>query len=118
MRSGNERFIRLLIVLYCKFTYFCESNKGLLFVFQDIMGTQRKSRQKIVGMSYAFRVADITQIYDTHARSGLSNREILRRYIWPKYHICEKTFYNIINASADEGIISRVEEAQRQLSLF
>lgn len=107
-----------LIVLYCKFTYFCESNKGLLFVFQDNMSAQRKSRQKIVGMSYAFRVADITQIYDTHARSGLSNREILRRYIWPKYHICEKTFYNIINASADEGIISRVEEAQRQLSLF
>lgn len=105
-----------LFVLYCKFTYFCESNKGLLFVFQD-MGAQRKSRQKIVGMSYAFRVADIISIYDTHARSGLSNREILRRYIWPKYHICEKTFYNIINASADERIFNRVEEAQRQLSL-
>ena len=109
--------MRHLIVLYCKFTYFCGSNKGLLFVFQDNMGAQRKSRQKIVGMSYAFRVADITQIYDMHARSGLSNREILRRYIWPKYHICEKTFYNIINASADERILNRVEEAQRQLSL-
>lgn len=109
--------MRHLIALYCKNKYFCESNKGLLFVFQDNMGTQRKSRQKIVGMSYAFRVADIISIYDMHARSGLSNREILRRYIWPKYHICEKTFYNIINASADERILNRVEEAQRQLSL-
>lgn len=109
--------MRHLIALYCKNKYFCGSNKGLLFVFQGNMGTQRKNRQKIVGMSYAFRVADITQIYDTHARSGLSNREILRRYIWPKYHICEKTFYNIINASADERILNRVEEAQRQLSI-
>ena len=47
------------------------------------------NRQKIVGMSYAFRVQDIVRIYDEHARSGLSNREILRRYIWPKYRICE-----------------------------
>lgn len=42
----------------------------------------KKNRQKIVGMSYAFRVQDIVRIYDEHARSGLSNREILRRYIW------------------------------------
>ena len=80
--------------------------------------SQKKSRQKIVGLSYAFRVADIVQIYDQYAKTGLSNREILRRYIWPKYHICEKTFYNIINASADERIMDRVEEANRQLSLF
>lgn len=54
----------------------------------------------IKGNSYAHRVADILRIYDEHARSGLSNREILRRYIRPLYPICEKTFYNIINASA------------------
>ncbi len=39
-------------------------------------------------------------------------------YIWPKYHICEKTFYNIINASADPRIISRQEQMRAQLSLF
>ena len=70
------------------------------------------------GCSYAFRVEDIVRIYDEHSRSGLSNREILRRYIWPKYHICEKTFYNIINASADPKVIRRQEEMRSQLSLF
>lgn len=75
-------------------------------------------RKKIVGMSYAFRVQEIVRIYDEHARSGLSNREILRRYIWPKYHICEKTFYNIINASTDPRVTERIEQAERQLSLF
>lgn len=75
-------------------------------------------RKKIVGMSYAFRVQEIVRIYDEHAHSGLSNREILRRYIWPKYHICEKTFYNIINASADPRVTERIEQAERQLSLF
>ena len=56
----------------------------------------KKNRSKIVGCSYAFRVEDI----------------------WPKYHICEKTFYNIINASADPKVIRCQEEMRSQLSLF
>jgi hypothetical protein len=73
---------------------------------------------KIVGRSYLYRVEDVTRIYDEHSRSGLSNREILRRYIWPKYHICEKTFYNIINASAEPRIIEGLQRINTQLSLF
>ncbi len=52
------------------------------------------------GISYMKRVADINRIYDQHARSGLSNREIWRRYIYPAYGISERTFYNIMNATA------------------
>lgn len=78
----------------------------------------KRVHQKIVGLSYASRVADIVRIYDEHAHSGLSNREILRRYIWPKYRICEKTFYNIINASANPQVIRKISEANRQLELF
>ena len=77
----------------------------------------KKYRTNLVGCSYAFRVEDIVHIYDYRDR-GLSNREILRRYIWPKYHICEKTFYNIINASVDPRVISRQEEMRSQLTLF
>lgn len=73
---------------------------------------------KIVGRSYLHRVEDILRIYDEHSRSGLSNREILRRYIWPKWHICEKTFYNIINASAEPRIMDGLASLNKQLSLF
>lgn len=52
------------------------------------------------GMSYRKRVEDINRIYDHYARSGLSNREIWRRYIYPVYAISERTFYNIMNATA------------------
>jgi len=52
------------------------------------------------GISYRKRVADINRIYDRHARDGLSNREIWRRYIYPAYGISERTFYNIMNATA------------------
>lgn len=52
------------------------------------------------GMSYRKRVADINRIYEQYARSGLSNREIWRRYIYPVYAISERTFYNIMNATA------------------
>lgn len=52
------------------------------------------------GISYKMRVADINRIYDQHARSGLSNREIWRRYIYPVYGISERSFYNIMNATA------------------
>lgn len=52
------------------------------------------------GISYQMRVADINRIYDLHAKSGLSNREIWRRYIYPVYGISERSFYNIMNATA------------------
>lgn len=52
------------------------------------------------GMSYRKRVRDINRIYDRYAKSGLSNREIWRRYIYPEYCISERTFYNIMNATA------------------
>ncbi len=73
---------------------------------------------KIVGRSYLYRVEDVIRIYDEHSRSGLSNREILRQFIWPKYHICEKTFYNIINASAEPRVIEGLHNLNAQLSLF
>lgn len=55
-------------------------------------------RNKMEGKSYEERVKDVNRIYDKYSRSGLSNREILRRYIYPIYHISEKTFYNYFNA--------------------
>lgn len=77
-----------------------------------------RGKGPVKGCSYAWRVKDVARIYDEHARSGLSNREILRRYIWPVHHISERTFYNIINASADPKIMGRMEEMDRQLTLF
>lgn len=53
------------------------------------------------GASYQKRVTDINRIYDQHAKSGISNREIWRRFVYPLYGICERTFYNLLNASCD-----------------
>lgn len=78
----------------------------------------KKNRTKIIGRSYAHRVAEVNRIYDKYAPTGLPNREILRRYIWPLFYISEKTFYNLINASADPRIIKQQDELNRQLSLF
>ena len=100
-----------LVVPKCYFHYFC-------IRYQSVFRDMKKNRTKIIGRSYAHKVSEILRIYDEHARSGLSNREILRRYIWPLYPICEKTFYNIINASADPRIIRQQDELKRQLSLF
>jgi len=76
----------------------------------------KKGRRKIVGRMYAQRVSDVLRIYEEHEKSGLSNREILRRYIWPRYHMCEKTFYNLINASADPKV--QAQQKELQMSLF
>lgn len=53
------------------------------------------------GASYQKRVTDINRIYDEHAKSGISNREIWRRFVYPVYAISERTFYNLLNASCD-----------------
>lgn len=60
------------------------------------MRKKRKGR----GISYKVRVAEVNHIYDEHRRSGLSNVEIWRRYVYPKLFISERTFYNMLNASA------------------
>ncbi len=53
------------------------------------------------GHSYEKRIADVNRIYDQYAKSGLPNREIWRRYIYPAYGISERTFYNLLNASSE-----------------
>lgn len=68
------------------------------------------------GCSYEKRVAEVNAIYDEYAKSGLSNREIWRRYIYPIYGISEKTFYNYINAATKPAVIEKQRELQ--LSLF
>lgn len=68
------------------------------------------------GCSYARRVVEVNAIYDEYAKTGLSNREIWRRYIYPIYGITEKTFYNYINAAANPKATQKVNELQ--LSLF
>lgn len=75
----------------------------------------KKSRRRIVGRSYAARVAEINRIYDEHSHSGLSNREILRQFIWPKYPISEKSFYNIINAMAKVKVQKDIDDLQMKL---
>lgn len=69
------------------------------------------------GVSYQKRVEDINRVYDREVKRGLPNREIWRRYIYPVYGISERTFYNLLNASADEKNVIADEET-RQLLLF
>lgn len=68
------------------------------------------------GRSYERRVLEVNAIYDEYAKTGLSNREIWRRYIYPIYAISEKTFYNYINAAASPKVVAHKE--QMQLSLW
>lgn len=61
------------------------------------------------GVSYRRRVSAINRIYGEHVKSGLSNREIWLRYIYPVFGISERTFYNILNATV---LPSNEQEAQ------
>lgn len=68
------------------------------------------------GVSYKKRVEEINRVYDAEAGRGVPNREIWRRYIYPVYGITERTFYNILNASANEK--NKIADDTRQLLLF
>jgi hypothetical protein len=103
-----------LLHIYFLITTFVIQVKVFFQIVQMFQG-MRKSRINTPGRSYVFRLTDVVRIYDEHSRSGLSNREIFRRYIWPKYRICERTFYNMIKASADDRVIARQREMQMTL---
>jgi hypothetical protein len=66
------------------------------------------------GISYKKRVADINRIYDRWVKTGLSNREIWRRYIYPVYAISERTYYNLLKAPTKPE--NRLES--KELELF
>lgn len=72
--------------------------------------------QKRCGVSYQKRVEEINKIYDEYVKRGISNREIWRRYVYPVYAISERTFYNILNASAESK--NKIADDTRQLLLF
>jgi len=56
-------------------------------------------------------VAAVNRIYDRYRTEGLSNREIWYRHVYPVYGICERTFYNLLKASARDDVADRIEES-------
>jgi hypothetical protein len=56
-----------------------------------------KKQLELKGDSYAARVKAVNEIYDKWAQTGLSNREIWRRYVWPVYRIAESTYNKYIS---------------------
>lgn len=68
------------------------------------------------GMSYLKRVADVNEVYRRWVKTGLSNREIWRRYIYPVYGISERTLYNMLKA--DVRVKRNKADSPRPLLLF
>lgn len=68
------------------------------------------------GVSYQKRVEEVNRIYDREAKRGVPNREIWRRYIYPVYGVSERTFYNMLKASAEPR--NAIADETRQLLLF
>lgn len=61
---------------------------------------QKMSKAISKGNSYAARVKAVSEVYDRHAKNGLSNRDIWRWYIYPQFGIAERTLYNYLKRSA------------------
>lgn len=68
------------------------------------------------GVSYQKRVEEVNRIYYREAKRGVPNREIWRRYIYPVYGVSERTFYNMLKASAETR--NTIADETRQLLLF
>ena len=56
--------------------------------------------KKLKGNSYKVRCEKINAIYDKWVKTGLTNREIWRRFIYPEYGISERTFYKALKYNA------------------
>ena len=68
------------------------------------------------GLSYQKRCEEVNRLYDKWSRTGLSNREVWRRYIYPVYGISERTFYNLIGRDGTPKSV--VPDESRQYFLF
>ena len=75
------------------------------------MGRKKGYKEQKRGQSYQRRVDAVNRIYERWRSEGLSNREIWYRHIYPVYGICERTFYNLLKASSEQGDAFGVQEA-------
>lgn len=73
-------------------------------------------RRKRRGLSYQKRVEDVNAIYDKYVKTGLTNREIWRRYIHPRWGYSERTFYYLLKAAGRTDLA--IDEDERELLLF
>ena len=73
------------------------------------MGRKKGYKERKRGLSYQRRVEAVNRIYERWQAEGLSNREIWYRHVYPAYGICERTFYNLLKASSEEGDAFGVE---------
>lgn len=55
------------------------------------------------GKSYLKRAVEVQAIYEYWSKIGLSNRDIWRRHVYPRFCICERTFNNIISRQVEEA---------------
>lgn len=72
--------------------------------------------RKRKGRSHEKRIADVNRVYDQYSKTGLSNREIWKRYIYPVWGICERQFYNLLKL--DDGGKTAVRELLEEGFLF
>ena len=70
------------------------------------------------GQSYQKRVTDINRIYDQYAKQSIPNREIWRRYIYPVYGVCERTFYNLLKAPTKPGFSETLPDLPNLFDMF
>ena len=63
---------------------------------EKIASLKREKDISPKGKSYALRVGKVNKIYDEHAKDGISNRDIWRKYIYPLFGISERTFYSYL----------------------
>ena len=57
-----------------------------------------------IAKSYAMHVNEVNAIYDHYAKRGVNNMEIFRRYIYPRFGITVRTFYNYLKV----GCVSEI----------
>lgn len=57
------------------------------------------AKHKIKADSYSRRVEEVNAIYDYYVKQGMSNREIWRQHIYPRFAIAERTYYNYLKKS-------------------
>ena len=72
--------------------------------------------KKRKGRSHEKRIADVNRVYEQYRKTGLSNREIWKRYIYPVWGLCERQFYNLLKK--DSGSVEDIRSLCREGFLF
>lgn len=86
---------------------------------QDGINVVKNSRMGYNRKNILARIIAVQQLVKEYQRKGVTQEFVYREFVYPRYYISRRTFYEYLGTSSPKTELERIEkEESQQLTLF